>query len=691
MPDQRFPVSVLLAVSLAAWSPGAGAGPDEPGLLRALRPASALDDINNLAGSADGIAQGVGEGSVVSGSPEEKVLAERLATRMRGLGLDVRVEPYPVRSYRYSVPVLTAAGTPVSAISLHAAGAVSGERDGVPFSRGNEADGKRLRAVLVDAGEGYVADYARIGDVRGKAVLLRREMRDWPPAQITEAALHGAVAVIFHDHPSAGARVDALRQDSMWAHEQLPAVAVSIASARRLQERMRSGPLEITLENRVRIVDGQSQNVIGVLPGTGLPDEWVMVSAHYDRWFSGALDNVSGTAAVMELARAFRESGVKPHRSVLFMAVGSEEAGLEDPERDWLAGSHAFVQAHPEILRRAALVINLDGVGWTPSVARLAASPDVLAGQQRLLDDLGLAAKAEARPFTGSTIDAWNFGVLGGAATVALLTWDDSYTPLYHTQEDVFLPERFANMERDLRIVALGLFRAAMAPRAEVSLVALADAVGVELEKEAARLPEASFADTHLALEEFRAAAASVEAVSRNDAVRVLMSARRALVPWLYAANGDFAQALRTAEYVNRVEALDTALRAVGESRSAAALEALGRLYEGRQCQRFSAETYGRERAFWAGEGGWASRFAHRAPPPLPSFDAACRDLVAGGDLPASVREGLTVARAEALLAVKQSLALISAQLRSAAASLRESGIAVRETLIYSADPRTSA
>src|SRR4029434_3848998 len=104
-------------------------------------------------------------------------------------------------------------------------------------AHGNEAGGTRLRAKLVDAGDGYEADYARVGDVRGKAVLVRRELRDWPPLQVTEAAQHGAAALIFYDHPSAGEHVDALRQDSLWAHEQLPGVAISNASGRALREK----------------------------------------------------------------------------------------------------------------------------------------------------------------------------------------------------------------------------------------------------------------------------------------------------------------------------------------------------------------------------------------------------------------------------------------------------------------------
>ena len=677
--DQLFsclPGAALTAV-LLFFVPAASAviSPDEQRVLDAIDARRALADIEWISHSADGIAQGVGAGSVVAGSPEEAALAADIAQTFRGLGLEVRIEEFPVRAYRYAEPKLLANGKPVPAIALHATGAVSGRRDGVDFARGNEAEGRRLRLGLVDAGDGYAPDYDRIGDVRGKAVLVRRDLRDWPPAQITEAAHRGARAIVFFDHPASGDRIDALRQDSLWGHEQLPTVAISIRSARALQAELVAGAVEIALESRVEIGDGRSRNVIGVLRGTESPDQWVVVSGHYDRWFQGALDNASGTAAVLEMARAFTGSGIRPARSLLFMAVGSEEAGLEDPERDWLAGSHAFLLANPEVTRKAALVFNLDGVGWTPAAAKLSTTPDILAGQRAVIADLGLAEAVEARALTGSSIDAWNFGVLGGAATNALITWDPSYSPLYHTQEDVFLAGRFANMPRDLSIVGLSLARAATEARPEVRLTALADFVVEQLAVEAKPLAGVSLADIDEALTAFRAAAAAVAtagAGERGDAAaRTLMLVRRALVPWLYAANGEFEQSVRIAEYAHRVAALDTAMEALRKEDRQGALEAIGTFYEGRQCQRLSPEVYAIERSFWAGEGGWSSRFGHRAPPPLPAFDAACRALAGGAGPPTPAIAGFEAARAEALLAAEQSLALMAAKLHVAAAELQ--------------------
>lgn len=671
--------TALLAAAFALLghaSPAAAAvSPEEQRVLDALDAGRALADMQSIATSSDGVAQGVGEGSVVAGSPEEAALAADIARRFRALGLATRVETFPVRAYRYTVPRLLVDGEPLAAIALHAAGAVSGRRDGVPFALGNEAGGTRLRAPLVDVGDGYEADYARAGDVRGKAVLVRRELRDWPPLQVTEAAQHGAAAILFYDHPSSGDRVDALRQDSLWGHEQLPAVAISLAAGRALREKLAKSAVEITLEGAVEVRDGQSQNVVGVLEGSEHPDQWVMTSAHYDRWFRGGLDNVSGTAAVLEVARAITQAGLRPRRSLMFVAVGAEEAGLVDPERDWLAGSHAFLMAHPEVFRHAALVFNVDGFGWQAREVRLFSTADVQAAQHALLRDLGISQAVSQQAHTFSAIDAWNYGVLGGAATGHLFSMDQDYYPIYHTQEDTVLPGRFPHLGRDLRLLALALARAATAPRQTPALSALATHAGERFAADAARLPGVSFDALNAALADFREAAGALEAdtpagLGGADVDRLLMGARHELVPWLYAVDGDFTQAARTGEYANRVAALTKALERIRADDRAGALAALAVLYEGRQCARLSAEAYGFERNFWAGDGGWASRFGHRAPPPLPAFDAACRELRNARPGPAAAA-GLEAARTEALQAAANAVALVAAKLRAAALELR--------------------
>ena len=90
------------------------------------------------------------------------------------------------------------------------------------------------------------------------------------------------------------------------------------------------------VRNSLRTID--SQNVVARLPGTGAPDEVVIYMAHWDHLgkdesltgdqiYNGAADNATGTAGLIELARAFTE-GEPPRRSVLFLAVTAEEQGL---------------------------------------------------------------------------------------------------------------------------------------------------------------------------------------------------------------------------------------------------------------------------------------------------------------------------------------------------------------------------
>ena len=156
---------------------------DEKALLARIDVNRALAMVRHLSQDVVTTTTGAGKGTAVAGSPEEKALADAIERELTGAGLKVRQERFPVRRYQYSRVTLTGNGQPIEAISLHAGGGTWGERDGVPYRRGNENDGRRVRADLVDVGDGAASDYVRTGDVRGKAVLVRRGGA-WPTYQI---------------------------------------------------------------------------------------------------------------------------------------------------------------------------------------------------------------------------------------------------------------------------------------------------------------------------------------------------------------------------------------------------------------------------------------------------------------------------------------------------------------------------
>jgi hypothetical protein len=102
----------------------------------------------------------------------------------------------------------------------------------------------------------------------------------------------------------------------------------------------RAEPLRTTasasLHNAIRRTS--SHNVVALLPGTKRPDEYIVYMAHWDHLgrmpdctgdciFNGAVDNATGTAGVLTIAKAFTQARVKPERSIVFMAVTLEESG----------------------------------------------------------------------------------------------------------------------------------------------------------------------------------------------------------------------------------------------------------------------------------------------------------------------------------------------------------------------------
>ena len=121
----------------------------------------------------------------------------------------------------------------------------------------------------------------------------------------------------------------------------------------------------IAVKNTLRTID--SQNVVGKLEGSDpkLKDEYVVYSAHWDhlgigapvngdKIYNGALDNASGVATVLEIARAFTEIQPQPRRSILFLMVTAEEQGL--------LGSQYYATTPLYPLNKTVANINIDGI-----------------------------------------------------------------------------------------------------------------------------------------------------------------------------------------------------------------------------------------------------------------------------------------------------------------------------------------
>jgi len=212
--------------------------------------------------------------------------------------------------------------------------------------------------------------------------------------------------------------------------------------------------LTVSLQVDQKIDFVRVRNIVGVLKGTDLPDEWVILGCHYDAWGFGATDPNSGTAMLLNLSESLgrlAQKGFRPKRSILIAHWDAEEHGV--------IGSSEWVEQLKEQLQAKALVyMNFDG-GVSGKNFGASAAPTL----KKLLVE---ASKEVAYPYTEQSLfDFWNktnaeeppIGNLGGGsdhiafymhAGVPSLSGGAGGPTLYHSNYDSFrFYERFVDPE----------------------------------------------------------------------------------------------------------------------------------------------------------------------------------------------------------------------------------------------------
>jgi Zn-dependent M28 family amino/carboxypeptidase len=197
-----------------------------------------------------------------------------------------------------------------------------------------------------------------------------------------------------------------------------------------------------------------------------------------DRTHNGALDNASGTAAILEIAEALAGATPRPKRSVMFVALGAEESGL--------LGSEHFCAQPPVPAGRIAAMLNIDGIniwGRTRDISFIGL------GKSNLDEVVGAVAKAQRRVLTGDDrpdrgsfyrSDQFNFAKIGVPAVylkagVELL---EGGTTQGRALRDRFVKERYHQPSdeldaswkldgavEDVQLMVVTLLRVADAPR----------------------------------------------------------------------------------------------------------------------------------------------------------------------------------------------------------------------------------
>ncbi len=202
--------------------------------------------------------------------------------------------------------------------------------------------------------------------------------------------------------------------------------------------------LEFDIRNHFKMGPVKYHNVIGIIPGTEYPSEYVIMGGHLDAFdvATGGVDDGSGVTPTMEAARLIMEAGGKPKRTILVVLWAGEEFGLY--------GSRSWVERFESDLDRVSNMINRDG---GPTV------PKAISVSEAMWDDFVPIAKAinrinpefplelkkrepREKPKRAWGTDSGPFAVKGiptiGFENGDPKGYDFDYYEIWHTERDLY-------------------------------------------------------------------------------------------------------------------------------------------------------------------------------------------------------------------------------------------------------------
>ncbi|HUS87484.1 MAG TPA: M28 family peptidase [Bacteroidales bacterium] len=224
--------------------------------------------------------------------------------------------------------------------------------------------------------------------------------------------------------------------------------------------------LEFDIRNHFRMGPVKYHNVIGIIPGTKYPDEYVIMGGHLDAFdvATGGVDDGSGLTPAMEAARLIMKAEAKPKRTILVCLWAAEEFGL--------LGSKSWVERNHDKLDKISNMFNRDG---GPTVA------NSLTATEAMYDDMAKICEplndinpdfpfklnkreGPPRPPRSGGTDSGSFAVVGVPTmtfgTADTKGYDFNYGEIWHTERDLYnmsIPEYQEHTAVLTAIVVLGV------------------------------------------------------------------------------------------------------------------------------------------------------------------------------------------------------------------------------------------
>jgi len=392
-------IVVAAALLFSARSLPAESGtPADRILRRELSTSQAYDTLSEL---TDRI------GPRLSGSAGAAAAVEWALRTFKSWSIDVHAEPVTVPHWVRGAEFATLPSHHDQKIVLTAlGGSVATPRQGITAEVIEVHDFDQLVALGAENVRGKIVFYSAAMDMdlvrSGNAFKAYRDAVVYRSKGPSRAAELGAVASINRSVASASLRTPhtgGLKYDPK--QPKIPGAAVAAEDAELLHRLLASGDT-VTMHLVVTpqtLPDVVSANVVAEIRGDTRPDEVVLIGAHLDSWDlgTGAIDDGSGVANVMETMHLIKELGLTPHRTIRAVLYMNEENGG--------AGGKAYAERHKAELSKPVAAIESDSGAAAPTGFRTTVPAVALRALKQGLLPLASLGAADLTPTTDAGSD----------------------------------------------------------------------------------------------------------------------------------------------------------------------------------------------------------------------------------------------------------------------------------------------
>lgn len=360
-----------------------------------------------------------------SGSKEELQAAQILLDEIKAIGLEGKLDAFPVRNDIIEEAVLEVTE---------------------PYQKSYRVTGFTCSGNLEEtiAEFKYVEDLNDIDlhDVKGKVILMntRPGIKNFEKIVKSEALAFITFQGTIKDTLEESDLEERKLRESVKKYGCLPGFNIL---ARDAQEIVLKKASKVKVKLIQTKKEWTSHNVMVSIPGSEYPDEEINFCGHYDSvpFSTGVYDNGAGSVIIMEILRYFKEN--PPKRTMNFLWFGSEEVGLE--------GSKYYIQKYADTLDKSILTINVDVAGCVlgKDLAMVTADESLCHYIEHLAKEIDFSLNvkqqvysSDSTPFANAGVPAVSFarfGAEGGAfihCRYDLIDWLSSDS-LAHTTEFV--------------------------------------------------------------------------------------------------------------------------------------------------------------------------------------------------------------------------------------------------------------